>query len=256
MKTLCFGESDAGRPIEVECARPGEFNAKGGIRVRLTEEDLSRLASNLDPTTDHLLKVGHKDVDTDTPDYGRVTGLRYDAGSKRLLASVVPTPAGVKKNREEGFRRVSMEIIRRAGRFVFEHLSLLAAHRPAIDGLAAVEFAAAMSTEGERIVLLGSAEEDPIPRRTPAGFSEESIRLCARGIQTLRPDLSDDEARDVAIEHAEEQLETLAADGRPGVDPQSERLHLAIEKLMERRPELSYSLAAGEVLRRGRWNAA
>jgi len=101
METIYFGESDAGRAIEVECARPGEFKAKSGSDVKLSESDLAALATGFDPESDdHLLKIGHREIETDTPDYGRVKSLRYDSASRRLLASVVPTPAGVRKNRE------------------------------------------------------------------------------------------------------------------------------------------------------------
>lgn len=148
-----------GVATEVECARPGKFTDMNGTVVEFTPESLTSLAGTLDPE-DSLVKIGHVEIQTDTPDYGRVVGLRYDAGKSRLLASIVPTPALVRKNREEGFKRVSMELAERLHTsmraFGFKHLAFLAARPPAIKGLAPVTLAAAI---GEKTFVFAEAPD-------------------------------------------------------------------------------------------------
>ena len=146
-----------GKETEVECARSGKFTDMGGNTVTFDAPTLSALAETLDPE-DALCKIGHVEIETTTPDYGSVTGLRYDAAADRLLAKIAPTPALVKKNREEGFRRVSMELAGKSleGPFRFQHLAFLAARKPAVRGLAPVALAAA---EGEQTFVFAEGEQ-------------------------------------------------------------------------------------------------
>ncbi len=85
-----------------------------------------------------------------TLDYGRVLDVVYDAGRDRLLATIAPTPALVDRNRREGFRRVSMELAKKAGGWILNAVAFLAARRPAIDGLAAVALTAGAGTPTRR----------------------------------------------------------------------------------------------------------
>lgn len=187
-RTFLFGKAEDLPAVElaegadaiVECGRPGKFQDMHGQTVTFTPENLTALAGTLDPE-DALCKIGHLPIETDTPDYGRVKGLAYDAAKERLLATIAPTPALVRKNREEGFRRVSMEITGKAleGPFGFKHLSFLAARKPGISGLAPLQLAAA---EGEKVfafadgttVAVDLEKEMPKPLDTAANVNPES----------------------------------------------------------------------------------
>jgi hypothetical protein len=147
-------ELSEGQEAEVECARSGSFVDMGGTTVTFTPENLEQLAGTL--PDESLLKLGHGEIQTDTPHYGNVTGLRYDADRDRLLAKIVPTPVMVRKNREEGFRRVSMELGGRAeGPWRFRDLAFLGARKPAVSHLAPVALAA---TAGEGVFVFAEGE--------------------------------------------------------------------------------------------------
>ncbi len=140
----------------VEVARSGDFMDMNRRPVKLTPEGLTELASTFDAERDHKIKLGHGRITSETPDYGDITGLQYDAQKDRLLASVKPTEALVEKNRKGAFRRVSMELgIPAEGKFSFEHLALLGAKRPAVSGLAPVALA-----EGDPVVVCAMAADD------------------------------------------------------------------------------------------------
>lgn len=153
----------AGEPTVVECARSGVFVDMHGTRIEFSPEVLGAMAAGFDPAEEHKVKIGHKAIETDTPDYGNVTALAYDEKRDRLLATIVPTPITVRKNREEGFRRTSLEARRqtKADPWNFEHLALLGARRPGVDQLGAVELAAAQGEEGVAIFLEGVGEDEP-----------------------------------------------------------------------------------------------
>lgn len=150
----------------VECGRPGKFTDMHNQTATFTPENLTELAATLDPE-EALLKIGHRGIETHTAHYGNVKALRYDATKDRLLATIVPTPALVRKNREEGFRRVSMELTGKTleGPWKFLNLAFLAARKAGVTGLAPVALAA---TEGERVFVF--AEPD-------AGLAESTIRI-------------------------------------------------------------------------------
>lgn len=146
----------AGEVKKVEIARSGKFNAKIGGKTELTPEMLAWTADNFDSTRDHKIKLGHKPIDTDTPDYGDITGLEFDRKRDRLLAHIKPTDSLVEKNRKGEFKRLSMELGRREdGNLEFNHLSFLGAHRPAISELADVSLA-----EGLQPVFLAAGPDD------------------------------------------------------------------------------------------------
>lgn len=135
---------EEGKDASVEIARSGTFHAHVGGEVKLTPEDLKQIAGSFADPDEHLLKIGHGPIVTDTPHYGNVTSLAYDEAADRLRATIKPTPALIRRNREEGFRRVSMEVAKPAATapWQFMNLSFLGAKRPAIRGLAPVELAA------------------------------------------------------------------------------------------------------------------
>lgn len=159
---------EAGKPVSVECARSGVFVDMHGSRVVFTPEVLANMASSFDQAEEHKIKIGHKPIDTDTPDYGDVTALAYDAKKDRLLATLVPTEITVEKNRKEGFRRASLEARGKtsSGPWNFEHLALLGARRPGVDNLAPIALAKAAG-EGVAVFLEACSEFElgtPDPR--------------------------------------------------------------------------------------------
>lgn len=133
----------AGEAADVECGRPCTTRDMHGRTVTFTDESLAAIATTLDPEESQV-RIGHVEVATDTPFYGSVTALRYDSARARLVATFVPTPALVRRNREEKFGKASMELAGTPprGPFRFLHLALLAARKPAISGLAPVMLAA------------------------------------------------------------------------------------------------------------------
>jgi hypothetical protein len=128
---------EAGEVCRIECARSGEFRDMRGKILKLDERTLLDIADRFDPAGFHKIKLGHVEITSDSPDYGDVTGLQFDRQRDRLIALAVPTPITVELNRKSGFRRCSMELSGEtaAGPWHFQHLSLLGARRPAIEGL-------------------------------------------------------------------------------------------------------------------------
>lgn len=171
-----------GEVKKVEIARPGTFNAKIGGKTELTPEMLAWTAANFDSARDHKIKLGHKPIDTDTPDYGDITGLEFSPSRGRLLAHIKPTDSLVEKNRKGEFRQLSMELGRREdGNLEFNHLAFLGAHRPAISELEAVSLA-----EGLQPVFLAAgpdddedADADTEPVEKPQAKPESQVAAAA-----------------------------------------------------------------------------
>lgn len=171
----------AGAPTEVQIARSGVFTEMGGGSVALTPETLAGIAAGFSAGDEVKLKIGHGPITTETPDYGDVTALHYDATKDRLFATIDPSEALVEKNRKERFRRVSMELARLGGKFVLQAVSFLGARKPAIGGLAPVMLA---GPEGERyelgFVLVGTAAPAPPARMATRSAAAASFDFAAR----------------------------------------------------------------------------
>lgn len=167
----------AGEPASVQCGRTGTFVGIGGVKVTLGKSDLAKIVSRFDPAEEHLAKIGHKKIDTDTPHYGNITAVAYDEAKDRLSATVVPTQALIEKNQKEGFRRVSMELYRDEEGYDFADLAFLGAAKPAIDGLDPVALAAAESTEDRKVFVFS---ETAVPDETAAELYEFSISAKQR----------------------------------------------------------------------------
>jgi hypothetical protein len=165
-----------GERAVIEVARSGAFVDRHGTRVVFTPADLAALAESFDRTAEHKIKIGHVPIDTAYPDYGDVVDLSYDGALDRLLATIVPTPATIEKNRREGFARCSMELARRAGRFVFGHLALLGAAKPAIDRLMPIHLSAPPDVSDSIAVL---------PEYRRFAFSRVEFSESAAHIRTL-----------------------------------------------------------------------
>jgi hypothetical protein len=208
----------AGQPSEIEVARSGTFYPRVGKKVTFTPDDLAQLASRFDTDREHLLKVGHKKIDTDTADYGRVTAARYDKAADRLFTTVVPTEGMVERNRKEGFRRPSMELSpHKDGGFKIDDIALLGACPPAITGLSPVELAAAESSEG--VTAFVFSEEEPEPEKgDPPSFAVVEKEKTKGGVDnpsSLPSEKSDDDkAKEKTMSETNAATELAAAKGR------------------------------------------
>lgn len=122
----------------IEIARTGIFTDSAGRRQTFTERDLDDIARAYDPAKrDAPLCFGHPQTDK-APAFGWVDRLKSEGG--RLYASFSQVPDEVRELVARGhYRHVSMSLM--PDRVSLRHVALLGAAQPAIDGLAAVEFA-------------------------------------------------------------------------------------------------------------------
>ena len=81
------GKKKQQRTRRIEVFRPGTFRALNGRTVTYSAGDVAALAENYDPETAPApVVVGHPK--TDSPAYGWVKRLRWDADAERLYAEV------------------------------------------------------------------------------------------------------------------------------------------------------------------------
>lgn len=161
----------AGGNTRIEIGRSGVFMAKRGGRVELTPKDLADIAASVDPSRRTVrLKIGHSEITDATADCGVALAAEYDARRDRLVASVKPTEFLAQQNRLGAFTKVSMELFKRAGRYVLDAIAFLGAHDPAITDLEPVALAL-----GESKVILCATGES-------GGLTEsERAELAHRG---------------------------------------------------------------------------
>lgn len=165
-------ELAAGKSARIQCARSGTFVGMGRKKVTFTPESLGQIAARFSLDREHLAKIGHAPILPETPHYGDVRGIEYDAAADRLWATVEPTEVLVEKNRKEGFRRVSMELSAHPeGGYDFEDLGFLAAHKPAIGGLDPVALAADETTEGRAVFVFADGEAPDVPEEEVFEFA-------------------------------------------------------------------------------------
>lgn len=122
----------------IEIARTGTFTDSSGRPQTFTERDLAAIASAYDPTRrDAPLTFGHPASDN-APAFGWAEQLKSEGG--KLFARFRDVPEKVRELVAKGhYRHVSMSLM--PDRVSLRHVALLGAAQPAIDGLAAVEFA-------------------------------------------------------------------------------------------------------------------
>ena len=122
----------------IEIARTGTFTDSAGREQTFTAGDLDAIARSYDPQKrDAPLCFGHPQSDK-APAFGWVNRLKSEGG--RLYASFSQVPDEVRDLVASGrYRHVSMSLM--PDRVSLRHVALLGAAQPAIDGLAAVEFA-------------------------------------------------------------------------------------------------------------------
>ena len=127
-----------GKEKWIEIARTGTFTDSTGHPQTFTAGDLDAIARSYDPAKrDAPLCFGHPQTDK-APAYGWVEKLKSEGG--KLYANFSQVPEQVRALVDAGhYRHVSMSLM--PDRVSLRHVALLGAAQPAIDGLAAVEFA-------------------------------------------------------------------------------------------------------------------
>ena len=127
-----------GKEKWIEIARTGTFEDSAGRLRTFTAGDLDAIARSYDPARrDAPLTFGHPQTDK-APAYGWVEKLKSEGG--RLYANFSQVPEQVRDLVAMGhYRHVSMSLM--PDLVTLRHVALLGAEQPAIDGLAAVEFA-------------------------------------------------------------------------------------------------------------------
>lgn len=127
-----------GKEKWIEIARTGTFEDSAGRLRTFTVRDLDAIARSYDPAKrDAPLTFGHPQTDK-APAYGWVEKLKSEGG--RLYANFSQVPEQVRDLVAKGhYRHVSMSLM--PDLVTLRHVALLGAEQPAIDGLAAVEFA-------------------------------------------------------------------------------------------------------------------
>ena len=127
-----------GKEKWIEIARTGTVEDSAGRLRTFTAGDLDAIARSYDPARrDAPLTFGHPQTDK-APAYGWVEKLKSEGG--RLYANFSQVPEQVRDLVAKGhYRHVSMSLM--PDLVTLRHVALLGAEQPAIDGLAAVEFA-------------------------------------------------------------------------------------------------------------------
>ena len=127
-----------GKEKWIEIARTGTFEDSAGRLRTFTAGDLDAIARSYDPARrDAPLTFGPPQTDK-APAYGWVEKLKSEGG--RLYANFSQVPEQVRDLVAKGhYRHVSMSLL--PDLVTLRHVALLGAEQPAIDGLAAVEFA-------------------------------------------------------------------------------------------------------------------
>lgn len=127
-----------GKEKWIEIARTGTFTDSAGRPQTFMARDLDAIARSYDPVKrDAPLCFGHPQTDK-APAYGWVKKLKSEGG--KLYANFSQVPEQVRALVDAGhYRHVSMSLM--PDRVSLRHVALLGAAQPAIDGLAAVEFA-------------------------------------------------------------------------------------------------------------------
>ena len=122
----------------IEIARAGTFTDSLGREQTFTAGDLDAIARRYDPQKrDAPLTFGHPASDS-APAFGWAEQLKSEGG--KLFARFRDVPEKVRELVAGGhYRHVSMSLM--PDRVSLRHVALLGAAQPAIDGLAAVEFA-------------------------------------------------------------------------------------------------------------------
>lgn len=152
----------------IEIARTGTFEDSAGRLRTFTVRDLDAIARSYDPAKrDAPLTFGHPQTDK-APAYGWVEKLKSEGG--RLYANFSQVPEQVRDLVAKGhYRHVSMSLM--PDLVTLRHVALLGAEQPAIDGLAAVEFA-----DGGNAITVDFAAAVATKEATDADSNDAAVR--------------------------------------------------------------------------------
>ena len=152
----------------IEIARTGTFEDSAGRLRTFTARDLDAIARSYDPAKrDAPLTFGHPQTDK-APAYGWVEKLKSEGG--RLYANFSQVPEQVRDLVAKGhYRHVSMSLM--PDLVTLRHVALLGAEQPAIDGLAAVEFA-----DGGNAITVDFAAAVATKEATDADSNDAAVR--------------------------------------------------------------------------------
>ena len=139
---------DGGETRRIEVFRPGTFRALNGHVVTYTPEDVAALAASYDPSAAPApVVVGHPK--TDSPAFGWVKRLHFDAAAERLFADIGDiAPEFERAVREGRYKKISISIFPpqaaanpRPGKPYLKHVGFLGGAAPAVPGLKPVTLA-------------------------------------------------------------------------------------------------------------------
>lgn len=172
-----------GKEKWIEIARTGTFTDSAGREQTFTTGDLDAIARSYDPAKrDAPLCFGHPQTDK-APAYGWVEKLKSEGG--KLYANFSQVPEQVRALVDAGhYRHVSMSLM--PDRVSLRHVALLGAAQPAIDGLAAVEFA----DGGDAITVDFAATRGEGDTMTVEELQRQIGQLTAQ-LETLRAENAD-----------------------------------------------------------------
>ena len=168
------GKGGRGGTRRIEVFRPGTFRALNGQTVTYTAEDVAALAESYDPETAPApVVVGHPK--TDSPAYGWVRSLHWDAEKERLYADIGDiAPEFEQAVREGRYKKISISLFPpaapanpRPGKPYLKHVGFLGGAAPAVPGL--------------KPVSLGSPED-----AVTIELSDPDISLAASVFRRLR----------------------------------------------------------------------
>ena len=133
----------------IEVFRPGVFTALNGQTVTYSAEDVAALAESYDAEgAPAPVVVGHPK--TDSPAYGWVKRLRWDADAERLYAEIGDVaPEFEQAVREGRYKKISISLFPpaspanpRPGKPYLKHVGFLGGAAPAVPGLRPVSLGA------------------------------------------------------------------------------------------------------------------
>ena len=168
------GKGAGGKTRRIEVFRPGTFRALNGQVVTYTPDDVAALAESYDPEAAPApVVVGHPK--TDSPAYGWVKRLHWDAEKERLYADIGDiAPEFERAVREGRYKKISISLFPpaapanpRPGKPYLKHVGFLGGAAPAVPGL--------------KPVSLGSPED-----AVTIELSDPDISLAASVFRRLR----------------------------------------------------------------------
>ncbi len=250
----------------IEVFRPGTFRALNGQEAAYSPDDVAALAESYDPQAAPApVVVGHPK--TDSPAYGWVKRLVWDAEAERLYADIGDIAPEFEQAVKAGrYRRISIALFPpsaaanpRPGKPYLKHVGFLGGAAPAVPGLKPVALAG-----GDEAVVIEMADPDvglaadlfqrlrdwiidkfgleeadrAVPDHVISWLEESQRRADEREVVARARQAQDAPAYAAADEqsHEHEKEDDTMPDNRPGIDP--EELARRERELAEREARL------------------